>query len=139
LGDMGFAQVVAIIKACAVSGSGGSALNEDMIKAGLSNYIKQQLDFLDKGLKIIQSEVQISPESRPDFIAKDSSGRKVLVECKREGTASATDQLLWYNKAYGGKTRMFLVAFHFDDECMKSAKKRGIETIQATIVPKRLF
>ncbi len=135
LGPYSFDKAIEVIKACAITGSASSELNEDMVKMGLRTYMKNHLDFL--GLRIMKPEVQITPESRPDFIAADSTGKKVLVECKGTASAAACDQLLRYREAYRGKPRMILVAFSFDNECKKQAKKNGIELIECHLTPRR--
>lgn len=137
LDGYGFDETIRLIRD-ARSGSLLTRPNEDIIKIGLHNLILDHSDWLEKGLTIERAEVQITPGERPDFIGKDKTGRTVLIECKGTATESAYKQIIRYSAAYRKrKPRLFLVAFRFDTDCQKLAKKAGIKTIKCELKFKR--
>jgi hypothetical protein len=137
LGSYSVARAINAIKACANTNSARAELNEDMIKIGLHDYLTRHVDFIP-GVRIQKAEFQLTPDSRPDFIGVDTSGRKVLIECKATATAAACDQLLRYKKAHGGRPRLLLVASRIDDACRMEAKKHAIELIHCVLKPVRV-
>lgn len=134
-----FDELKNIIKVCAISGSQLNALNESLIKVGLSKYLKQNLNLIENGLKIIKAEVRITPKNQPDFIAEDINGKKVIIECK--GTASGRDlyEKIKYKKTYIKECpRLMLIAFKFSDDCKKAAKDLNVELIECDLSFKKL-
>ena len=114
-------QIKEIIRSCAQSGSLSYEVNEDMIKAGLRKYLRKHVSNLERGLKITRAERGISKIDRPDFLAIDEKGGKVIIECKGVAYPSDIDQIERYGRTSGEKARLILVAFKIRDECLKSA------------------
>ena len=140
LGHWSFDNFKAIVKACAKSGSQLIELNEDMIKAGILKYLKRHFNLIEPGLKIIEAEPQITQENRPDFIAKDNTGKKVIIECKGIAHSDAFDQIKRYEKRYiKEKPRLMLIAFKIAEDCRKVATNSNIELIECDLNFKKLF
>ena len=134
----GFERFRKIVATCARSGSKLPGINEDAIKAGLVKYLYHSLDRLEKGLKIKSAEIAIGKKKRPrpDFIAEDREGRKVVIECKGTAGENAVEQVQRYGKEYGrGKEpRLMIVAFRINDFCRSAARKAGnIELVECDL------
>lgn len=129
-----FDKVVEIIRVCARSDSALEAI-EDLVKAEIRKYLDQEIDALEDGLQIVSAEEPITKEDRPDFIAEDVKGTRVLIECKGQAGEAGCDQLRRYGidfkRRHPKKTaRLMLVAFGFDPTCRKVARRYGIEMIE---------
>jgi RecB family endonuclease NucS len=112
--------------------------NEELVKAGLSKYVKRNLEKLEDGLTIEREEKSIDKENRPDFIAKDRNGKKVIIECKGSlADLSDISQVINYLRSYGQEARYFLIAFSFNERCLEKAKKTKIELIECDLVFKK--
>ncbi len=140
LGQIGFDKFKEMIKDSAKSDSQLNEINEDMVKAGLLKYLKQHFDLIEHGLKveyglkIIEAEAQLSQEDRPDFIAEDNNGKKVIIECKGTAYSDAFDQIKRYEKTYiKEKPRLMLIAFKISDDCRKMAKNSNVELIECDL------
>jgi len=130
-----FEEVKRIIMINARSGYLSFEVNEDMIKASIRKYMKRHINSLEKGLKIVKAEKAVSQTDRPDFIARDSSGQAVIIECKGTAHHEDCEQLERYGKNYAkGNARLILVAFKITDECLLSARKStGIELFECDL------
>ena len=119
-----FDDVKRIILSSAASDSISYDINEDTVKAGIRKYLGHHLDSLEKGLKITKAERSTGKTDRPDFIAKDSNGETVLIECKGNAYAGDCDQLERYGQNLRKQNpRLMLVAFRIDDGCLDEARK----------------
>ena len=124
LGRRSFDEVKQIILATARSGSLSYEINEDTVKAGIRKYLRRKMDSLEEGLTIIKSEESTGETDRPDFIAKDRNGKKVVIECKGYAYPSYCEQLERYGKNLARENpRLMLVAFRIDDGCLKEAER----------------
>jgi len=140
----GFTGFKRLIEACANSGSRLPGLNEDTVKAGIVKYLYASLDDLEDGLKILKAEVAIGKDKRkrPDFIAKDKSGRTVIIECKGTAGEDAVDQILEYQREYREDTdsRLMIIAFRISNSCKSYAKRVGnIELVECNLQWKKLL
>lgn len=112
--------------------------NEDLVKSGLSKYVRKKLDKLERGLLITREEKAIDTGNRPDFLAKDRNQTKVVIECKGSQVGlDAIEQVLRYKKSYGKNARYLLIAFSFDHRLIEKAKKNGIEVYEVDLKFKR--
>jgi len=119
-----FNEVKQIILATARSGSLSYEVNEDMIKAGLRKYLRRHINSLEEGLKIVKSEKSTSRTDRPDFVARDKSGKTVIIECKGNAFPGDCEQLERYGENLAKENpRLILIAFKIDDGCIDVAKK----------------
>ncbi len=112
--------------------------NEDLVKAGLSKYLKKNLDELEVGLKITHEENHINEGNKPDFMAKDKNGSKVIIECKGIAEKKDIKQIKRYRLNSHQKSRCFLIASQISDECRKEALKNQIEIFEVGLVFKRI-
>lgn len=108
--------------------------NEDLVKAGLSKYVQRNSDQLEVGLKIIGEESQIDEQNRPDFLAVDKRGTKVIIECKGFADKDDIKQIKRYRLNYPKTSRCFLIASHISDECKKEAIKNNIEVFEVDLI-----
>jgi len=109
-------------------------INEDTIKAGIRKYLRNYIDELEKGLKIVYAERGIHDQKRPDFKARDARGSLVLVECKGLANEDAVEQVKEYlKKSKKEKTRAILVAFRITPKCRALAKKHNIELFECDL------
>jgi predicted Mrr-cat superfamily restriction endonuclease len=141
VGSRGAKKIIEIVKLCAKSGSKLGLINEDIIKAGLVKFLYRSIDRLELGLKIEKVESVIGKKKRPDFIAKDSKGKTVIIECKGTAGAEAVDQIKSYEKLYGkGFTpRLIIVAYKIDESCRSAARKaKNVELFECDLYFQRL-
>jgi hypothetical protein len=114
--------------------------NEDLVKAGLSKYLKRNLNSLEMGLILNTEETHLDKHNRPDFTAKDKNGCEVIIECKGSFAGiSAVDQAVRYRRVKGQNSRYFLVAFSFDESARVKAKKEGIELFEVDLLFNKLI
>jgi predicted Mrr-cat superfamily restriction endonuclease len=133
-----FEQVKQIILTNPISGGLSEKGREDLIKAGLLKYLKNEINSLEKGLVITDVERQIENKNRPDFIARDINGRKVIIECKGTAEADVIDQIARYRKNYSKDARILLIAFSISNECKKALKQENVELIECDLIFKHL-
>lgn len=123
LGRWSFESMKVFIKSIP-SGSASEHLDEDTIKAGIVKYLGRSLDPLEEGMKVIDAEKPISKSERPDFMAEDSKGKQVIIECKGRANAASLEQLAErYRKFAAKNARLLLIAFRIDDECRRLARR----------------
>jgi hypothetical protein len=117
------------------SGSGSHNLDEDTIKAGIAKYLRRDLGNLEPGMRILKAEKSISKSERPDFIGVDATERSVVIECKGWADINSLRQLAdRYRRWAPTDARLLLVAYRFDDECRKEAKRyRNVELWEADL------
>lgn len=140
-GHLGFEGLKDFLKANAKRLSVSSLeINEDTIKAGIKKYVRNYLDGLEKGLKITIAERGVSNQKRPDFLARDAKGNRVLIECKgtayEDAALQAKKYLTQFRKEPG--TRAMIIAFRITPECRKVANKSNIELFECDLVFKSL-
>jgi len=132
-------QIKEIIRTCARSGSLSYEISEDMIKAGLGKYLRRRITNLEKGLKITKAEWAISKTERPDFLATDEKGRRVIIECKGVAYPTDIDQLARYGET-SEDARLMLVAFKIRDECLRlAAANPRIELYECDLDFRKIF
>lgn len=108
--------------------------NEELVKVGLSKYVKRNLNDLETGLTILKEEKSLDEENRPDFIAKDSQGNPVIIECKGSLVGiEAINQIIRYRKSRGANARCFLIAFTFDHLALQKAEREGIDVFEVDL------
>lgn len=112
--------------------------NEDLVKAGLSKYLRKNLDQLEAGLRITHEESPINEQNRPDFLAIDKSGTKVIIECKGYADKEAIKKIKIYRSKYPKASRCFLIASQISDECKKEALKNQIEVFETDLIFKKI-
>jgi RecB family endonuclease NucS len=67
-------------------------------------------------------------------MARDRRGNTVLIECKGIGREAGCEQLKRYGDRYARKgTRLILVAFRFDNRCLRSAKSERVELVECDL------
>jgi RecB family endonuclease NucS len=126
-----------------ISGRGESCINEDTVKAGIAKYLHNDLNKLKRGLKIVHIEKEVDRGHRPDFIAEDSEGNHILIECKSVANKETVKQA-WryskkYNKQYGKLSEVFIIAAFIKKSCKESVKKyKNIKLIEADINFKKI-
>ncbi|MCX6777272.1 MAG: hypothetical protein NT157_00095 [Candidatus Micrarchaeota archaeon] len=131
-------QFLKMVRGLMVSEHEG-CFNEDMVKAGLSKYVKIYSNDMETGLKIIKEERHIDDENKPDFIAKDRTGKTVIIECKGNRVGSAAiEQILRYKRSYGKNARYFLIGFTFDRRAIEQARKENIVVYEVDLKFKRM-
>ena len=110
-------------------------LNEDTVKAGIRKYLHSNMSAIGNGLRIIHAEHGIEDQKRPDFIAKDASGKTVLIECKGVADEKAISQARGYLKKFKKElgTRAIVVAFRANVNCRKLAQKYNIELYECDL------
>lgn len=126
-------ELKTIVKTNARSDSMLIGLNEDTVKAGIIKYYKRHFDEIEPGLEIVKAESPTSNENRPDFLAIDTKGRKVIIECKESVSSEDLKQVEGYGKNKDESTRLMLIAFRFDGKCIEEAKKRNIELYECDL------
>lgn len=107
--------------------------NEDSVKAGISKYVRKNLDKLEIGLKIIHEEKSINEQNRPDFLAKDKNGTTVIIECKGDADSETIKQIKRYRSNYPKASRCFLIATRISEDCKKDAARNGIEVFEVDL------
>ncbi|MBI2986558.1 MAG: DUF91 domain-containing protein [Deltaproteobacteria bacterium] len=130
-------QLLSFLRTTTIKLSYRGKFNEELVKAGLSKYLKQNMDLLEPGFVITSEEEATGQRERPDFLAKDASGRTVIIECKGRADETAVTQLVRYRKKYQKQRespRCFLIASHIDEKCRKEAKRNKIEFFETDLV-----
>lgn len=114
--------------------------NEDAVKAGISRYLKRNINKLEYGLELTRQETSIDENNRPDFLAKDRNGKHVTFECKGFADEKAIDQINRYPSKYHNrkKFRRFLIATYITNDCKKEAKRNGIEVFETYLKSKKV-
>lgn len=107
--------------------------NEDSVKAGISKYVRKNLDKLEIGLKITHEEKSINEQNRPDFLAKDKNGTSVIIECKGYAESETIKQIKRYRSNYPKASRCFLIAMRISEDCKKEAARNGIEVFEVDL------
>jgi RecB family endonuclease NucS len=107
--------------------------NEDSVKAGISKYVRKNLDKLEIGLKITHEEKPINEQNRPDFLAKDKNGISVIIECKGYADNETIKQIKRYRSNYPKSSRCFLIATQLSDDCKKEARRNEIEVFEVDL------
>jgi len=110
-------------------------LNEDTIKAGIRKYLHNNIPLLENGLRITQVEHGINDQKRPDFIARDLKGNKVLIECKGVADEKAIRQAKGYLQKFKKEpgTRAMVIAFRATLNSRRLAKKHNIELYECDL------
>ncbi len=123
LGHRTFEEFTMFLKSIP-SGSQSYRLDEDTIKAGIVKFLNSDLTALEEGLRVRRPERSISKHDRPDFLARDRTGKEVVIECKGTARAADLDQLERYGRS-ARSARLLLAAYRVEDECKKEAKRNS--------------
>jgi hypothetical protein len=97
----------------------------------MHEYIMQNPETIERGLRIISHEVQVS-DGRIDLVGRDSDGRAVAIEVKmRKASPSHVDQLYRYlshfRRTRSVTARGILVAVEFSPSTRQALKRREME------------
>lgn len=117
--------------------------NEELVKAGLSKYVKRNIDHFETGMTIEREERNIDNENRPDFLARDKNGVNVIIECKgslvnKHNIGQVIRYRNRYRKVSSQNARYFLVAFSFDRDATILGKKEDVEMFEVGLTFKKI-
>lgn len=98
-----------------------------------AQYLSKHLDLIESGLELIALEYP-TPHGQLDLFCRDSKGKKVIIELKKQAAAlSDTQQLARYRESFPedmeGPPRAILVAPSFSGRVKRYLQKKGLEAV----------